>query len=484
MKNIANFNAINIQMNVTGDFLQNLQAVTSKPSKLQAQELIQLLRLHPSLNPWIVKFYNIGPIDVNQVQEELGRRNFYNNEWMAFEELVLSFVRLSNQINPFSMLESFDLYASYFNDLSIAFTNKSHGYLLTPLIQDTVDIIIPMATQLDMQLLLVESRRRPRLVFLASLLLKMFNNVRSQLGAGDHIEVAKKSIMLLIGVRLCSIYFKLQNPLLCRNVFSNMNNANLRLTDFPKNQQIQYRYYLARFYMVKYQFVDAYQHFQWCLSNTPNNYLRDNANVTRVLRSMIPLGMIIGKKPLLDNISSTFYSSRDRTPRFLQTFCDISKAIERGDFKGFSTVLNDPDNYQELKEHLLLVLFAEKVPLLLLRNLVRKVWVLQGKQAKLDYDSIKIALSTSLAGLSLNEINCFGQKVNLEGSEEEIDDLVIENCLVTLIDQNLLKGKLFPRLRVVSLSKTGVFPEVAAISFVKYGNGSEGRLNYADKWME
>lgn len=470
-------------MNITNDFLQQLQAITRKQAKQQARELLNLLRLHPSLNPWVVKLYNIGSIDEKQVHEEIQRRNFYDDEWMAFQELVASFVILSNQLNPFSMLESFDLYASYINNLSIAFTNKSQGYLLTPLIQDTIDFIIPMATQVDMQLALVESGRKPRLVYLASLLLKMFNNIRSQLGAGDHIEAAKKSIMLLIGVRLCLTYFKLSNPLLCRNVFSNMNNANLRLSDFPKNQQIQYRYYLARFYMVKYQFVDAYQHFQWCLQNTPVNCIKDNANVTRILQKMIPLGMIIGKKPNFSNIYTTFYSSRENAPKFLDTFAALANAIEVGDLNTFSARLNEPHNYQMLKKHQLLLLFSEKTPLLILRNLVRKVWTLLGRQARLDFDSIKCALTVSLAGTPLNAINCFGLRVNSEGSADTIDDFVIENCLVTLIDQNLLKGKVFPRLRVVSLSKTGVFPPVAAISFVKYGNGSEGRLNYADKWM-
>lgn len=470
-------------MEVTKDYLQAIKAATNTNKKLQSQALLQLLRLHPTLNPWIVKIHNIGYVDDNQILEEIERRNLFNDEWLAFNELVASFVRLSNQMNPYSMLESFDLYANFINDLSVAFTNKSHGYLLTPLIQDSIDMVIPMAAQLDLQLLLVESGRRPRLVFLASILLKMFNNIRSQLGAGDLVEATKKSIMLLIGVRLCLIYFALSNPLLCRNVFSNMNNANLRLSDFPKNQQIQYRYYLARFYMVKYQLVDAYQHLSWCLMNTPVNYMKDNRNVTTILRLMIPLGILIGKKPNFMNICTIFYSTRETTPTLWETYNALARAIELGSFRMFSNLLNQTENYEVLKKHQLLVLFAGKAPLLILRNLVRRVWIIQGKQAKLDYDSIKCALKTSLAGMLLNAINCFGQKLEEEMLESEVDDFAVENCLVTLIDQNLLKGKLFPRLRVVSLSKSGVFPPVAAISFVKYGNGAEGKLNYADKWM-
>lgn len=469
-------------MDILKDYLQQVQSASFQSPKEQPQGLLNLLRLHPSLNPWIVKIYNIGVLSDNQVREEIRRRNLFNDEWMAFQELVESFVKLSNQMNPYSMLESFDLYANYLNALSVAFTNKSYGFTLTPLIQDTIDIIKPMATQLDLQLLYVEKYRRPRLVFLASLLLKIFNNIRSQLGANDHIETAKKSIMLFIGVRLCQTYFQLLNPLLCRNVFSNMNNANLKMIDFPKSQQVQYRYYLGKFYMAKYHFVDAYQHFHWCLLNTPSNYMVDNSNVTQILRHLIPLGIIIGKKPNMNNIRTTFYSSRARCPKFLDILEGICAAVQLGDFNRFTRVINKADHYQVLKKYQLLLLFAEKAPILILRNLVRRVWNIQGCSAKLDYDSIRLALTVSLAGRPLSAINCFGECQ--ESQREDIDDFAVENCLVTLIDQNLLKGKLFPRLRVVSLSKTGVFPPIATILFLKFGNGPEGKLNYADKWME
>lgn len=466
-------------MDILNDFLLQVNQASRLRPQQQAGKINSLLRLHPSLNPVIVKLNNLGDLDEAQIEDAVQQRNFYNDDWIAFNSVIVSFVRLSNQLNPYSVLESYDLYATFLNDLSVAFTNKNRGYLLSPLIQDTIAFVVPLATQLDMQLLYKENQRRPRLTHIAALLLKIFNNIRSQLGAGDHIEAAKKSIMLFIGTRLCLTYFRLSNPLLCRNVFSNMNNANLQLGSYPMNQQIQYRYYLAKFYMVKYQFVDAYQHFHWCLTHCPSNYCQDNDNITRILRDIIPVGIILGKTPNIDNICRMFYSSPAKCPPFLALYSQLMESIKQGNFYQFHQLINNPTHYDFLKQHKIILFLSAKSCVVILRNLIKRSWILQGKQARLDYDTIRIALEVSLSGLLLHSVNKLGPTTQ----PEIIDDFVVENCLITLIDQNLLKGKLFPRLRVVSLSKTNVFPAVDSINFVKFGNGPEGTPNYADKWM-
>lgn len=468
-------------MNIFDDFLLRIHNASRQPPKPQAEQLLSLLRLHPSLNPMVVKLYNLGDLNIRQVSDAVELRKLYNDDWLAFNEVVISFVKLSNQLNPWSTLESFDLYATYLNDLSVAFTNKNLGYVLSPLLQDTIEFVIPLATQLDMQLLYKENQRKPRLNYIAAILLKIFNNIRSQLGAGDHIEAAKKSIMLFIGTRLCLTYFRLENPLLCRNVFSNMNNASLKLSSYPMNQQIQYRYYLAKFYMVKYQFVDAYQHLYWCLAHCPVNYSRDNDNVTRILRDLIPVSIILGKTPNIDSFRRAFYSSPAKCPAFFTLYANVIEALRQGNFRYFHQLINEPTNYAFLKQHQIFLFLSAKACVVILRNLMKQLWVMQGKQARLNYDTIKIGLTSSLAGLQLSSVSMLGPP---SSDVTAIDDFLVENCLITLIDQNLLKGKLFPRLRVVSLSKTNVFPAVDSINFVKYGNGLEGTLGHADKWMK
>lgn len=468
-------------MDTVHNVLLQVQNATKASGKLQPRLILNTLRLQPWFNRVIVQLNSVGNLEEEQISQAVEARRFFNEDWSHFELVVTSFILLSNQLNPWSLLESFDLYSRYLNDLSIAFTNKTKGHLLAPLLEDLIEFIIPLATKLDFLLLLVEKHRKPRLTYVASVLLRIFNSIRSLLGGGDHIEAVKKSIMLFIGTRLCLVYFRLSNPLLCRNVFSNMNNANLQFHSYLMNQQLQYRYYLAKFYLVKYLFVDAFQHFCWCLLHCPPNRMTDHVNVTKLLRDLLPVAMILGKRPNIQNFMSCYYSSPETCPPFLGLYQQIQISIKRGSFFQFHELMNNPANYEFLKRNYILLFLSTKACVVILRNLVKKVWIAQGKQARLDYDAIKTALRLSLNGLNLDEVPA--QSLGIARPEQALDDLVVENCLITLIDQNLLKGKLFPRLRVVSLSKTGAFPSVDLINFIKFGNGAEGNLNHADKWM-
>ena len=123
--------------------------------------------------------------------------------------------------------------------------------------------MVPWARKLDLIMYFKEQGGKFRLNYMASIILKMFNNIRI-----NDSNVYKKSIILYLGNTLCYIYFKLDNPLLCRNIFSNMQNTSLKFNEFNLDQQLKYRYYLARYYLIKYQLIESFNHLQWCLVNT------------------------------------------------------------------------------------------------------------------------------------------------------------------------------------------------------------------------
>lgn len=471
-------------MNILEDYLLQITGCLRLPAAELAPRLARLLSVQPMTNPFVVKINNLGILDEKQVAGAIKRRNWHNGDWAAFDIAAKSFVVLANQINPWSMLESFDLYSTYLNDISVAFSNKTKGHVLSPLFKDVVEAIIPMAKQLDSQMLLQELHRKLRLNYVAAILLKGFNHIRSLLGANDHIETMKKSIMLFLGGRLCLIYFQLSNPLLCQNVFSNMNNANLHISAFPLSEQMFYRYFLAKFYMVKYQFVDAYQHLMWCLQNLPLNYTKNNKNATIILRDLIPLGMVLGKRPNFAAFMQTYYTEPSRVPPFFKLYSQLSAAIGCGSMYQVHQILNDESNLQFLKNNSLDLIIASKSFVLTLRNLIRLVWLMGGKQNRLKYDDLGAALKVSLGNLDILSVTTLSLAATQGNTDTPSFNLVVENCLVTLIDQNLLKGKVFPRLRVASLAKTEVFPSVDMINFIKFGNGAEGTLAYADKWMK
>lgn len=459
-------------MEIIREYLQQVKNVSGLPAPQQAQELLRLLTVNPTVNPYIVRFNNANDLDTKVVDSMVDQMELYGGEWLAMNEVVVTFITLSNQLNPGSLMESFDLFAQYLNDLSVAFNNNNRGHLLSSLMKDTVAIVIPMASKLDSLLYYKENCRQPRLTYVAALILKIFNNIRSQLGAGDQTEAMKKLILLYMGVKLCLIYFKIHNPLLCRNIFSNMNNAQLRLSWFSHNDQVQYRYYSGKYCFIRHQFIDAYHHFLWCLAQCPQG---PHANVTRILKYLLPIGIIIGKIPRFNTFIELYRGQQ--VPFFITIYQRLCRAITLGSFHHFHQVLNEPATSQFLKLINMLVPLNSKAPVLILRNLVKRIWLCTGNQSRLDFDYVKIGLMLLLqphaqGKLAMNQIIVSPE-----------DDATIENIFVTLIDQNLIRGKLFLKLRGVSLSKTNVFPPVAPINFVKYGNGTEGTVAPSDKWM-
>lgn len=449
---------------------QYLQQVANCAYQNDRLQLSQLLTVDPRVNPFVVRLYNY-PIEDKSLNNLVDNQHFFNDEWLAFNELVISFVRLCKDLNPWSALESYDLYTTFINDLSIAFNNNSRGHFLTSLVKSTIAVVLPMTVKLDFQLYYKDDCLQPRLTYLASVLLKMFNNIRSQLTSND-----KKSIILFIGYKLCYIYFKLDNPLLCQNIFSNMNNASLQFELFNMNEQIQYRYYLAKFYFIKNQLADAYLHFNWCLkivSVTPG--LLFHNNIALILKYLVPISILMGKRPNFHMIQQTYYP-QGQPPEFLSVYSNLYDCIRKGDYSSFVAIINQPAVSKLLKRDNFLIVFGQKSLILLVRNLIKRVWIFLGKPIRLDYETIKNALNVTIQSTS-NNISMF------TFLQQPIVDLTVENILITLVDQNLLKGKLFLNQRAIALAKVNVFPPVDSIYFVRFGNGLEDKLNHNDKWM-
>lgn len=392
---------------------------------------------------------------------------FFNDEFTAFNNVVTLFARLCHQMNPWSVLESFDLYSQLLNDEAQAFSNAQRGHLMVPTIKETIKTVLPMATRLDVSLFERESTPWPRLTYMASALLRVFNNIR----ANDPSE-NKKLIILFIGNKLCFVYNRIGNPLLCRNIYSNMNNLGLDWRKYLKNEQLQYRYYLAKFYLIKHQLVDSYQHLLWCLFNCPVG-IKDLSNVSKILKYLIPTAVIIGKCPNINYITQMFYSAPVQVPPFIRTYQAIIEAIKRGNLAQFHQVLSA--NYNELKRANILLLLVNKCHILIARNLLRKTWHYLGEPQKLEFAQIKVALALSAGGdlASVSYNSYLGQ----------LDSAGIHNLMISLIDEDLVRGKIFPMLETVALSLTSVFRKVDFVNFTKFGNGIEGTLNANDKWM-
>lgn len=432
--------------------ISELKQCTKQPPSRQIESFVEIFNLDPH-NPRILAIYNDNI--TKSIDNMVSQANLYDGDWLAFNEMTISFIKLANQLNPYSLLELFDLYGKFLEDMSTSFSNYNRGHLLKQVLKLTINYVLQLAAKLDFQLYHKEYCSNPRLSWLASILLKIFNNIRSQT---NEENMQKSTIILFVGSKLCLLYFKIDNPLLCRNVFSNINTLNLNSKKFDKNEILSYRFYLSKFYLIKNQLIDSYQHLTWCLVNCP--VIPNHPNIIKILKLLLPVSILIGKKPNFRFIKSTYLANG--IPKFIFAYQKLSKAISSGRFSQLSnTITSDKEYFKSLG---LLVMIENKASILTVRNLFERVWRILDKPLTLEYDAL----------ISL---------LKLSGFDVATDDLLIENLLISLVDQNLLKGKIFPRLRVASLARTNVFPPVDEINFIRFGNGSETTLNPNDSWL-
>ncbi|CAK9435935.1 uncharacterized protein LODBEIA_P05490 [Lodderomyces beijingensis] len=415
-------------------FLADINRTFTGPQDDQKfQTLTRLLCVDPTENRYVTSIYN-NTAASSHVSSSIHTE--YDADWPAFGSVVSSFIRLCQLCDPWSALRSFDLYTTYLNDLSIAFNNNNFGWLLSGVIKSTIGMVLPWALRLDRSMFQREQGGRYRLGFMASVLLKIFNNIRV-----NDTNKYKKSIMLYLGNKLCYIYWKLDNPLLCRNIFSNMNNTSLKIDDFPRGEQLKYRFYLAKYYFIKYELIECFRHLSWCLVNTSSA-----KNQKLVIELLLPVSLVLGKKPNFGSLQQQVHDAS--VHEALHIYSELFRVVARGDHQSFTLLLERNHHYLKRNNALLLM---NRVEILLYRNLVRHVWRILGQPLSVAIDVVPTL---------------------------ESDSLFKENLFVSLIDSNMIKGKLTTK-GVLVLSKTDTFPDVFDIYTKRFGT----RNGQANDWM-
>ncbi|KAI3402775.2 hypothetical protein KGF56_004449 [Candida oxycetoniae] len=382
----------------------------------------KVLSVDPSENEYTISIYN-SVSGLSQVSSNI--KTAYDDDWLALNAVVSSFVRICVEMDPWSVLKSFDLYATYLNDLSVAFNNNAYGWLLSGVIKSTIRLVLPWALKLDRQMFYKEEGGKYRLGYMAGVLLKIFNNIRI-----NDSSTYKKSIILYLGNKLCYTYWKLDNPLLCQNIFSNMNNTSLKLEEFPHGEKLKYRYFLAKYYFVKYELVECFKHLEWCLVNTSSK-----KNQKLIIELLLPIGLILGKKP---NFKTLSVVQDEEVLTLLELYESMFYSVASGDYESFRNIINHKEQYFKDKNLLLLL---NRMDVLVFRNLVKNVWRIMNRPTSLSLEIVPI-----------------------HGK----DTLFKENLLVTLIDSNLIKGKLTTG-KVLVLSKNDPFPNVFNIYTKRFG---------------
>ena len=396
-------------------------------------------------------------LDIDQLVEQ---QSYFDGDWNAFTSIVISYLKFVKDVEPNSILKSHDLLLNYYNDLSIGFLNNSFGNHLSVLIYETTKILVPMMKKIDKYLnLLNNGKKFKRLIFISTILTKIFNHLRSLKGDSN-----KKKLIIFIVNNLNKIYFIINSPLLCANIFANMNLLNLHFNKYPKSQQIEYRYILGRYYMIKNQLYKAYHHLNWSYMNSHKVY--NTQNTIRILRYLIPISILIGKIPSLQILNISI--------EFQQNYIPLIKYLKQGNHLQFQKTLYDNQLY--FKSKFILILLIQRSKVLIFRNLFYKIMTIT-QSTRFSYDELATSLLKSIGTQQQQSQTLGDDSIMYQILNEPIDDLFVENVCVSLIENDLIRGNVLSRARTLVLSKKEPFTDIPMVFKRKFG------VNSSENWM-
>lgn len=375
-----------------------------------------------------------------QISQLVDQHDLFGGNWSNFGNFVASYLRLCRDLNPGSLLQSSNLLLYYVNDMCICFTNSRYGHQLNELVLQTLRYVLPLFTRIDLVLNVEHGKKFKRLTFVSTVLSKVFNYLRSvKSGSGS-------PLLLFVVNELNKIYFRIGSPLLCSNILANLNQvSSLSLSQYPMAQQLEYRFILARYYLMKNQIVRSFDNLAWCYAHSLR--LANDHNNIRILRYLIPMGLLVGKLPspqLLDSI-----------PEFRKYFRNLVRHLRNGDHCNYQLELLLHQHY--FRQHGLLFLLQQQARIVIFRNLLLNVSKMTAMTTKMPFSVLETAVR-----LSIGDETRFGTSHSYKVvNNSQISPLqIVENVCISLIDNNLLKGSLAVKNRLLVLSRTNPFPPV------------------------
>lgn len=460
-------------------FLTNINDAFSSPTETAQAKLADLLSIDPR-DPHIPHIQN--EIQGMQNEQLLQKIEFTLKDasWSSFERLNCDYMIYVRDFSPWSAFSSVDLMIQYFDSLTSCFSHPIHGPKCYQLVLRTVMFLCPLVKRVDARSFTPKKdhlNRFPRCKELSRLLLKLFNSIRTDKDLKNEQKRDKQQLLFIVTVNLCYMYFIIDSPLLCGNLFNNMNLIALPISKIqvPLSEQLRYHFIVAKYHFVKQSFMKSFAHFEWCLNHSPRTSVR---TIERILDYLVPIGLVIGKVVRLSVVMQLL----GKTSSLFKLYSPLILSYKKGDVFGFSVVIYENQEY--FRDRGVLLTLLQNTRLMILRNLLYRAYSIVSnsqltKPNTLSFDAIKTSLHLALQ--PEQSLETFEQQhmfsFFLKGVDCTISDLFAENLLISLIDSNLVKGNIYPRLRLVGLSKKSPFPEASQIMQQKYS------VESSDSWL-
>ncbi|CCH61642.1 hypothetical protein TBLA_0F00990 [Henningerozyma blattae CBS 6284] len=433
------------------------------------------------------------------VEKQIGGVFMNPRRWTRFNIMIVSYLQYCRDVNPWSLYESSDLIFKVYADLGNCLNDDS--YPLEPLVflfKDMTEYIVPIARRLDEHHILLDTRRFQYLSHTSSILSKLFNSIKPTRNVSEynnnnnnnnnnhflpnkitHINQLPKKQQFLLNLinKLNNIYFRIETPQLCSNIFKNFKPKTMipNFQTYPIHEQIEFRYLLGRYYLLNNRITNAFHqlneaYYLFSLINITT--IQEKNNLERLLKYLIPTGMMMDKIPKFQQ------TLQNINPKLSFMYQQLRQYIRSGSIKGVMDWLKA--NEEQLRRKKLLIVMLEKLPMITYRYLIRmliKDYCIPVGSNKLHFDLIEVALRKSIEDAS-NDIS--DSNISIYNGIHRSKN--VENILVTLINLGFLKGNCYPNLNVCVFRKATDVDSIMPSIYERHIQIFE--LNPDDSWLD
>lgn len=455
-------------MTTLNSFLVSLKSLSSIQST--NPEFVHPLTLNLTRIPNLSEFQkNIQKYSNEELDKEICNNVYIRKlEWPFYENLILNYLILIRDFDPWSIINSIDLMINYF-ELSINLINlktdkieNKDNFIKSSnnLISESIKLIIPLTLLVDIENMKINNRFNyyPRLTHISTLLLKLLNNLRSSTPDINNFQNRDKiNLIFQVSNSLCSIYNKIGSSILCLNVYSNINILKINNKLIFKSNLIKYKFLLGKFYFHQLSFINSFKNLESSFQLLPKN-LTNLTNFEIILKYLIPVSLIVGKVPNLRNISK--YINNSKTVKMYEVIIENYKIGNI--FKVFEEISKNEEFFKKIG---IFNAIVENLKIPILRNYLKRVYIISNK--KLNWKIIKQSLS--LICLQLFELNEIYQiKINTGlNNGEVINDDFVQSVLASLNMNGYIKFKNVNSCNVV-FSKNDPFPDMHEVIKSRY----------------
>lgn len=206
------------------------------------------------------------------------------------------------------------------------------------------------------------------------------------------------------------------------------------LSQFPKSHQVTYSYYVGviSFLEEDYKKAEGFLIEALRLLKTDSPSSRNNQ---LILTYLIPAHLITTHQVPSADLFRNY-------PRLKTLFGPITAAIRSGNLRAFDEAL-EANEEEYVKRRIYLTL--ERSRDVVLRNLFRSVYMINGKSTRIKVADFKRAMGFSIAGKE-------------GGKNNQIETEEVECLLASLIYKGLMKGYISRERGMVVLSGSAAFP--------------------------